>query len=76
MNFFSFFCSAEGLYEGTPLYPALFSNARDRISFQNIQFWILIGVNFTALIFSPLCVIAYGSNLRDFVLLNLEYGTF
>jgi len=33
VNFFSFFCSAEGLYEGTPLYPALFSNARDRISF-------------------------------------------
>jgi hypothetical protein len=76
ISFLTFFCQAGGLYEGTPLYPKLFSNAREKQTFQKIQTSVLIGVSLICICFAPLCVLAYGNNLRDTVLLNLDYGTF
>lgn len=37
---------------------------------------MLVLVACMMLVFSPLCVAAWGSNLRDIVLLNLDYGSF
>jgi len=36
----------------------------------------MISIAVFVMLFAPLCVIAYGKNLREVVLLNLDYGTF
>ena len=69
-----YFTQAMGLYEGIPLIPYLYSNSRSKKNFGKIQaltntiIWIFI------LGFAPLCILAWRSNLREIVLLNLEFG--
>lgn len=67
---------ATGLYEGIPMLPKLYSNARYKKNFSRIQSNVIVLIFVFVMLFSPLCVAAYGSNLRDIVLLNLDYGTF
>lgn len=69
-----YFTQAIGLYEGIPLIPPLYSNAKSKKKFGMIQavtntiIWIFV------LLFAPLCILAWRSNLREIVLLNLDYG--
>ena len=75
-NFMDFFAQATGIYEGIPLLPSLYSNARHRRHFHKVQRLVVASLCGFILLFSPLCVAAYGNSLRDIVLLNLDYGRF
>ena len=71
-----FLSQSNGVYEGIPLLPSLYSNARHKRNFQGIVRNVMLVLFIFMLFFTPLCVAAYGSSLRDIVLLNLDYGTF
>ena len=63
-----------GIYEGIPLIPALFSNARNQDSFESTIKSVIITYSVYVQLFSPLCVATFGHKLREIVLLNLQYG--
>lgn len=63
-----------GIYEGIPLLPPLFSNARNQNSFETTVKYVLWTECAYVMIFSPICVLTFGYKLREIVFLNLEYG--
>lgn len=71
-----YFAQATGVYEGIPLLPALYANSRHRKNFPKVQRLVMTILCVFMLLFSPLCVAAYGKGLRDIVLMNLDYGRF
>lgn len=75
-NFMDYMSQATGLYEGIPLLPSLYSNAKNQAHFSCIVTTVMVSISIFVMLFAPLCVIAYGKNLREVVLLNLDYGTF
>lgn len=75
-NFMDYFSQAAGTYEGIPLIPPLYASTMKKKNFMNIQFLILIIIGTFLVLFSPLCILAYGHSLREIVLLNLDFGTF
>ena len=57
------FCQCVGVYEGIPMVPGLFSNAKNQKTFykslRNSMYFIFVGV----VIYSPLAVLAYKNNI-------------
>ena len=56
--------------------PALYSNARNPLNFQKNVMIVMTTICIFIILFAPLCMLAYGKDLRDVVLLNLPYGTY
>lgn len=75
-NFMDYFSQASGVYEGIPLLPALYSNAKNKKSFQRTVIKVLLMISTFIVFFAPLCMLAYGKELRNVVLLNLPYGAY
>ena len=75
-NFLDFFVTIPGLYEGIPIVPALYSNARRHRIVGCIMQVILGIIAVVTIIIAPFAVMAYGTNLKEIVLLNMDYGSF
>jgi len=71
-----YFTQAIGLYEGIPLIPQLYSNAKSKKNFGKIQMVTNTIIWAFILFFAPLCILAWKGDLREIVLLNLDYGDF
>lgn len=74
--FFDCFCKMPANFEGAPLIPKLYTNAKNKHFFvRNINRGVLALGLFQALM-GIICVYAYGSRLQEIVLMNLYYGVF
>ena len=73
-NVINFGAQVTGIYEGIPLVPPLYANARSKKNFNTIMRDVTIGVAVLTFFLAPLAVITYGNTLKDIVLLNLDYG--
>ena len=73
-NFMDFFINSNTIYEGIPLLPSLYANARRHKNFGSIMTGLLTANCAYIVILAPLAVITYGDSLREMVLLNLHYG--
>ena len=75
-NFMNYFSQASGVYEGIPMLPALYSNSQNKHNFIKVVMYVICIISCFLMLFCPLCILAYGTELRDMVLLNLPYGTY
>lgn len=75
-NFMNYFAQAPGLYEGIPMLPSLYANSRYPHNFQRNVSIVMTTIAVFVMFFAPICILAYGRDLRDVVLLNLPYGTY
>lgn len=60
-----------GVYEGIPICPTMFSNARYK---ENVSFMVSLATGCVGLlifIVAPLCKFAYGNKLEELVLFNI-----
>ena len=72
--FFQFFSIASGTYEGIPLLPALFSNAKDQERVWLMVALVSVTVGIFVITLAPLCLLAYGRKIEEIVFLNLPPG--
>ena len=74
--FLDCFCKIQVSFEGSPIIPRLYTNAKNKHLFvKNInKAVIFLGV--VQFIFGTFCVYAYGNKLQEIILLSLNYGTF
>lgn len=72
--FLQFFSISSGTYEGIPLLPSLFSNAKDqeRVWFMVALVSATVGIFVVTL--APLSLLAYGRKIEEIVFLNLPPG--
>ena len=73
-DFLNMFAQANGSYEGIPLVSPLFSNARNKKNVSKIITFSTVLLGAWLMFYAPLAVGVYGENVREIVLLNLEYG--
>jgi hypothetical protein len=70
------FAQVSGSYEGIPLLPPLYSNARNKKNFSLVTSFCIVLLGSWIIFYAPLAVSVFGHNVREVVLLNLEYGDF
>ena len=75
-DFLNVFAQASGAYEGIPLVPPLYSNARNKRNFSFTMTFCIVTLGLWIMIYSPLAVGVWGDKVREIILLNLEYGDF
>mmetsp|Transcript_34640 Transcript_34640/g.52991 ORF Transcript_34640/g.52991 Transcript_34640/m.52991 type:complete len:141 (+) Transcript_34640:732-1154(+) len=68
------FSQSCGMYEGIPMLPSLFSNARNQERVTLVVTSNILIILMASFLISPLGILAYGDKLQEIVLLNLEYG--
>lgn len=73
-NVINFASQVTGVYEGIPMVPPLYANARSKKNFNSIMRNVTLAVSGLTLALAPLSLITYGNELKDIVLLNLEFG--
>ena len=73
-DFFNMFAQASGVYEGIPLLPPLYSNARNKKNFSRTVTFCIILEGSWLMFYAPLAVAVYGDKVREIILLNLDYG--
>ena len=75
-DFLNIFAQASGAYEGIPLVPPLYSNARNKKNFSYTMTICIGTLGLWIMVYAPLAVYVYGDKVREIILLNLEYGDF
>jgi hypothetical protein len=74
--FLDCFCKIQISFEGSPIVPRLYTNAKNKHLFVSNLNRAVIFLGVIQFIFGTLCVYSYGNKLQEIILLNLTYGTF
>ena len=73
-GFLNMLSQATGMFEGIPLLPSLYSNARNQKNVSRVVALNLVVVFIASITFSPLGILAYGSRLQEVILFNVEFA--
>ena len=75
-NTIEFFSINSSAFEGIPLIPTLYCNARSHKNFSAIMNLCMSIVMFYICLVAPLYLLTFGPNVSELLLLDLDFGTF
>lgn len=74
--FLDCFCKIQISFEGAPLVPKLYTNAKNKHYFVRNLNKAVLYLGIIQAIMGVICVIAYGNKLQEIILMDLYYGVF